>query len=140
VVIVASVLAIGGCASMGGGKDKISMPLIAGPQLPAADGTIKVKQERNGNNSVKVEVEHMAAASQIVEGATTYVVWLKPQDGEPENVGVLRLDDKKKGKLETTTAFKDFDVMITAEPHGNVSEPADDPLMTASVREGRATM
>jgi hypothetical protein len=60
-------------------------------------------------------------------------VWLRPSAGLPQNVGVLKLNDKSKGELEAKTPFKTFDVMVTAEQNATATVPSGERVLTASV-------
>ena len=81
---------------------------------------------------MKVEVDHLASPDDAFN-ATTYVVWLKPQAGSAQNVGVLNIDKKLKGSLETKTPFKDFTVIVTAEKNANVTTPTGQSVMDTKV-------
>ena len=65
--------------------------------------------------------------------ATTYVVWLKPASGIAQNVGVLNVNKKLEGSLETKTPFKDFTVIVTAEQSANVTMPTGQSVMDTKV-------
>jgi hypothetical protein len=69
----------------------------------------------------------------VFDQTSTYVVWLKPESGTAQNVGVLSLNKDLKGSLETQTAFKDFQVIVTAEKDANVTAPSGRSVMNASV-------
>jgi len=101
-------------------------------KTPAAVGKVKVKSEKDGNTKVKVEVAHLAQPAPTFD-ATTYVVWLKPADGRAQNVGVLSVNKKLEGSLETKTAFKDFSVIVTAEKDANVTTPTGQSVMDTKV-------
>jgi hypothetical protein len=53
----------------------------------------------------------------------------------PQNVGVLKVGDDRKGELETTTPYSQFQIFITAEPNPTASAPTSNRLMSASVRK-----
>jgi hypothetical protein len=93
---------------------------------------VKVKSEKDGNTRVKVEVAHLAQPSSAFD-ANTYVVWLKPESGMAQNVGVLSVDKNLKGELQTKTAFKDFSVIVTAEKDANVMHPTGQSVMDTKV-------
>jgi hypothetical protein len=94
---------------------------------------VKISPQKDGNTNVKVEVQHLAPAALVNPEASTYVVWLRPTAGFPQNLGVLKVNDKSKGELTTKTAFKSFDVMVTAETNPSATVPSNDRIMTASV-------
>ena len=78
-------LAFGGCSSM----HEQTWTMSTTDKIPSATGKVKVKGEKDGNTRVKVEVAHLAQPSSTFD-ATTYVVWLKPESGRAQNVGVLQ--------------------------------------------------
>ena len=122
-------LAFGGCGTMG---HEQSWTMATTEKVPAATGKVQIKQEKDGNTKVKVEVAHLAQPDQAFD-ATTYVVWLKPAAGLAQNVGVLNVNKKLEGSLETKTAFKDFTVIVTAEKSANVTMPTGQSVMDTKV-------
>jgi len=114
-------LAFGGCGSM---SKEQTWTMSTAEKVPAAVGKVRVANEKDGNTKVKVEVQHLAQADEAFDNASTYVVWLKPQAGEAQNVGVLNIGKDLKGELETKTAFKTFEVIVTAEKDANVMTPS----------------
>jgi hypothetical protein len=121
------VLALGGCAH------EQTWTMNTTEMIPSAVGKVKVANEKDGNTRVKVEVSHLAQPSSVFDQTSTYVVWLKPESGTAQNVGVLSLNKDLKGSLETQTAFKDFQVIVTAEKDANVTAPSGRSVMNASV-------
>ena len=124
------VLALGGCGTMG---HESTWTMNTTEMIPSAVGKVKVKGEKDGNTRVKVEVSHLAQPSAVFNQASTYVVWLKPESGTAQNVGVLAINKDLKGSLETETAFKDFQVIVTAEQDARVTTPSGRSVMNASV-------
>jgi hypothetical protein len=122
-------LAFGGCGTMRGEQ---TWTMSTTERIPSAVGKVKVKNEKDGNTRVKVEVAHLAQPESVFD-ASTYVVWLKPDTGEAQNVGVLNVSKDLKGELETRTAFKDFQVIVTAERDANVTTPSGKPVMDTRV-------
>jgi len=104
-------------------------------RVPAARGKISVLAGKDGNQTVDLEVQRLAEPAQVFEGTSTYVVWLVPPDSPPTNIGVLPLDMHLKGRLQTKTPYREFDVEVTAEPSPTVTQPsANTKVMGASVR------
>jgi hypothetical protein len=126
-------LALGGCSSMSSRMREQTWSMNTTDKVPSAVGKVKVASEKDGNTKVKVEVEHLAPPPAAFGEATTYVVWLKSGDGHAQNVGVLNVSKDLKGELETRTAFKDFEVMVTAEKDANVTSPSGQSVMDTKV-------
>lgn len=102
---------------------------------PAAVGNVETSQGANGNTEVKVEVEHLAPPENVASGASVYVVWAKPRSDEaPRNLGALKVDENRKGKLETKTPLKQFEILVTPEASPQVTQPTAEPVMKASVQ------
>jgi hypothetical protein len=47
----------------------------------------------------------------ITPVATTYVLWLREQGGEPTNQGQYKVENNLKGKFKTTARFQNFEVI-----------------------------
>src|SRR5689334_9667306 len=83
---------------------------------PGATGTVDVKTDKTGaNTTVNIKVDHLARPTLLTPAANEYVVWIDPEDGAPQNQGVLRVGSNEKGELEMTTTASKFKVMVTAE-------------------------
>jgi hypothetical protein len=123
------VLALGGCTSM----HEQTWTMNTTEMIPSAVGKVKIANEKDGNTRVKVEVSHLAQPAAVFDQTSTYVVWLKPEAGTAQNVGVLSVNKDLKGSLETQTAFKDFQVLVTAEKDASVTSPSGRSVMNANV-------
>jgi hypothetical protein len=127
-------MALGGCQSMGMGSQTWTMNPSA-ESATAAVGKVKVANQKDGNTNVKVEVDHLAPATIASEHATAYVVWIKPEHGAPQNVGILSVGSNRKGSLATKTPYKEFTVLVTLE-----RSPAATTPMGEHVLDTRITM
>src|SRR5512142_1748430 len=107
-----------------------------GAGVAGARGDVKSKIADNGNTQFNSKVEHLAAPSEVASGATTYVVWLKPLEGNqpPQNVGALQVDgDKLTGSFEGVTWLRRFEVIVTAESDTMARTPSRSQVLTAMV-------
>jgi hypothetical protein len=107
------------------------------PEVPAstaAQGTVEATEVENGNTRVDVRVRHLAPPDKVAPEATTYVVWARAKVGEskPQNLGALKVNDDREGRLETVTPLRSFDVMVTPESSSEISAPAHAPVFTTS--------
>jgi hypothetical protein len=135
VASLSGAVAFAGCSTTDSmmGRGKATWTLNNSAQVPAAQGKVEIKPGKNGNHDVKVEVEHLATPAQAYQGNTTYVVWLKPAGAPARNVGILKLNDKSKGKFETTTPYTSFEVMVTAEAQPDATHPSDNMVLERQV-------
>jgi hypothetical protein len=112
------------------------LPLRAAPGVPAAEGSVKVGEGEDGNTKVEVEVKHLAPAEQVAPGATTYVVWAKPDvaGAQPQNLGTMAIDKSLNGDLETITPFRRFELMVTPEATPEALAPTGQPVLRTFVQ------
>ena len=106
---------------------------VTGSQ-PAAQGTVNVGAEKNGNRSIEVRVEHLSPPERAAPGARSHVVWLVPRaGGVPQNMGALMLQDDLGGVLKTTTPYREFEILVTAEENPGATKPLTRNVMRATV-------
>jgi hypothetical protein len=130
-------LAATGCSSLDLGRKGVSYPLQVGGEIPAAQGTVKVKQEKSGNQEVEVNVAHLAPPDLARAGSNYYVVWLKPEGtDQPTNAGVLSVSEDRTGAWKTVTPWKTFEVSVTPEASPTVHAPSKRPVLRAAVTPG----
>jgi hypothetical protein len=103
--------------------------------VPAAKGTVKVKQDKNKNYTIKVEIEDLAEVERLQSSNETYVVWMETDKGNTENLGQLKssksfLSKQKTASLETLSSFKPNKVFVTAESGINVRTPSGPIILT----------
>ncbi|MBE0664103.1 MAG: hypothetical protein IH597_16730 [Bacteroidales bacterium] len=96
--------------------------------VPAAQGTVKVKNDKNKNYVIKVEVSDLADVSRLQPPKKTYVVWMETDQGKTENLGQLLsssgfMSKQLKGSLETVSSFKPAKIYITAEDDASIQYP-----------------
>ena len=89
---------------------------------------------KNGNTEVKIKVRHLAKPEGLTPAKSVYVIWIQQTGGTAERAGLLKVNSKLEGSFETTTPFKGFDVVITAEDDPNVKSPSGPEVLRGSVR------
>ena len=107
--------------------------MVSSPDIPAAEGTVRATAGENGNTMLRVFVRHLAKPAKVRPDATTYVVWVQPSGGAPQNMGALKVDGDLRGSLTTVTPLKSFDVFITLENSATVQEPSAENVLSASI-------
>lgn len=123
-----------GCKTMDSVMDKgNTFPVQVSGDIPAAQARVNVKAEEGGNKKVKLEVDHINPPQSLDPEATTFVVWIKPDNGRPQNVGVMQVKENRKAEFETTTPYEKFDIFVTAERQPNAQTPREQPVMRATV-------
>lgn len=103
-------------------------------RLPEASGSLRVER-RGGMTDLEVEVDSMKPASLFGGDYNTYVLWVVPPQGLPQNLGEIALDGDR-GKLHASTKLSSFAVLVTAEPHYLVSTPSPFVILQNKPGEG----
>jgi hypothetical protein len=127
------------CSHMPWSSSSGGTPMMASPRVPAAQGAVSVKDADNGNVKLAVSVKHMAPPEKVATGASSYVVWLKPlatgNDNEaPQNLGALAVNKDQEGEFDTMTAYRQFDIFVTAEPQPGSTAPTGEQLLSTTIR------
>ena len=101
------------------------LELIGTSRLPDARGMVKVETSHglHGAARVLVRLDGMKPAALFGGDFNTYVVWLVPSDGRPQNCGEIPIEGDG-GKLLISTTLQTFGVFVTAEPHFAVDVPS----------------
>lgn len=118
----------------GGGGRKVHM--MAGSATPAAQGTVTIQTGNNGNTTLDLKVQALAAPSSLSPAANVYVVWIQPPDQNPQNHGQLSVNQSEDGELHTKTPYKRFKVFVTAEQNARIQEPTGPRVLQADVSQG----
>lgn len=105
--------------------------------VPAAKGSVKVKQDNNKNYVIDVEIEDLAAIERLQSSNETYVVWMETDQGNTENLGQLKssssfLSKQNTASLQTVSAFNPVKIFVTAENGIDVRYPGQIILTTNS--------
>ena len=103
--------------------------------VPAAQGYIKVKRDKNKNYVIKLEVMDLADVERLQTSNVSYVVWMETDQGRTENLGQLNsssgfMSKQMKASLETVSSYKPSKIYITAEENTNVQFPGDKAILT----------
>jgi hypothetical protein len=125
----------GGCSTTNEmlGRNQQTWTMRTASEAQAAQGKVQVATDDKGNRDLKVEVKHIAPADTVFSGTKHYVVWLKPDNGPPQNIGVLSPDKSLNAELETKTSFTSFVVLVTAESSAQPTHPSGHEVMSADV-------
>jgi len=110
------------------------VPLVASSLVPAASGKISYEHDRNRNIKLEIKTKQLAAPERLTPAKNSYVVWIRSNDGQTKNAGVLRINNDLEGSFTTTTPDKAFDVLITAEDSPAVSQPSGPEVMHGSIQ------
>lgn len=96
--------------------------------VPAAQGTVKYKKDKNGNYAVRVKLVNLSDPERLQPSKRTYVVWMETNRNGVKNLGQLRstsglFSSTMKGSLSTVTSFRPDSFFITAEDYPDIQYP-----------------
>ena len=113
------------------GRAAGTLMLGSSPQIPAAQGKVRLHNTNNGNVEIKLSVRHLALPSRISPGAEVFVVWARglAPGTEAQNLGALKVDKNLNGKLTAVTPMSAFDLFITCEQSQTAAFPATPELL-----------
>jgi hypothetical protein len=111
-----------------------SVPLETTARTPAAVGVMDLERGPNQNTIGKLHVEHLAPPQDLRADLNVYVAWVRPMGEERwQNVGRLIVSDSLEGTLEVRVPHERFEVSVSAENHGDVSDPSEFVVMRGQV-------
>jgi hypothetical protein len=96
---------------------------------PAAQGIVKVKQNKSKNYEIHVKLANLAPSTRLTPPAKTYVMWIVTENNDYYNLGQFNTSKKFMSKklntnIYATTGFKPYKVLITAENEASVTYPS----------------
>jgi hypothetical protein len=103
--------------------------------VPGAEGTVKVKKDKNGNYNIDIEIVNLADSKKLTPSRKVYVVWMETHEKGVKNIGQVHssssmLSKTKKASITTVSPFKPIRIFITAEDDGGTEEPGDVVVLT----------
>ena len=96
--------------------------------VPAAEGSVKVKKDKNNNYSIDLNVIRLADPKRLEPSKSTYVVWMETAENGSKNIGSLNTSSSLfsktlKSSLKTVSPFKPVSLFITAEDNADIQYP-----------------
>jgi hypothetical protein len=108
--------------------------------VPAAEGTVKIKQDKNKNYAIDLQVDNLAEPERLSPPKALYVVWIETSQSGVQNIGQLKTSSSSFSKglsssLKTVSSHSPNRVFITAEEDASGNYPG----MTMVMDTGRIT-
>jgi hypothetical protein len=103
--------------------------------VPAARGLVTVKNDKNNNYVIKIEITNLAEPGRLQSSGDNYVAWLVTDNNETRNIGQITssesfLTKKLKASLETVSPAKPTRIFITTEDDPNSQYPTSQIVMS----------
>jgi hypothetical protein len=131
IAAVMMIFSFGSCAT----KNKFLNSTV----LPAAQGTVQIKKDKNKNYVIKIELSNLSPSTRLTPPASAYVVWLVPPDNATRNLGQLNSSTNFMSKnldasFETVSGIKPTKIVITAENDVTVQYPSfGEPILITDI-------
>ncbi len=105
-------------------RKSVDVPFTATRRAPAG-ATLEGDVEARGPQT-RIDLEFRSLAPAVLFGGqiNSYVVWAVARDGSAQNLGELWGRDES-GKARFQTGWKEFAILVTAEPIPGMSRPSD---------------
>ena len=107
--------------------------LVGTALLPEARGYAQVSGEK-GYIEIDARFRQMQPATRFGSEYLTYVLWAITPEGRAKNLGEVQIDDDD-ARVQVTTEFQAFALIVTAEPYFAVTQPSDVVVMENLVRD-----
>ena len=104
------------------------IPFSTSSVVPAAEGSVKVKKDKNNNYAIELNVMRLAEPQRLTPPENVYVVWMETNGKGTKNIGQIGtsssfLSSTLKSSLKTTTTFSPTGFFITAEDKADRKYP-----------------
>ena len=112
---------------------KTRVDLVGTALLPEGHGYAEVSGGK-GYIEIDARVKKMQPATRFGTEYLTYVLWAITPEGRAKNLGEIQIDDDD-ARVQVTTEFQAFALIVTAEPYFSVTQPSDVVVMENVVRD-----
>jgi hypothetical protein len=106
--------------------------------VPAATATVDVGQDRNGNTTIDLRVQHLAQPDRLTPPASTYIVWIQPRDEQPQKQGQLKVGSDLSARFQATTPARQFTLFVTAETDAAATQPSGQEVLRQEINRAQA--
>jgi hypothetical protein len=110
-------------------------PFLLSTVVPAAEGHVNVKRDKNNNYQIKINVTNLASPDRLDPARKSYVVWMETDDHSTKNLGQMKtstgmINKALKASLETVTPLKPRKIFVTAEDDADIQFPGAQVVIT----------
>ena len=98
--------------------------------VPAAEGQISVKNDKNNNYNIQMQITNLADIERLQPAKKSYVVWMETADNLPKNIGRISSSNKLKVSFETVSSMRPTKIFITAEEDETSQYPGSMVVLT----------
>src|SRR5580698_3770863 len=101
--------------------------------MPLANGEAKINSKR-GSIEIEAEFGNLDKPTAFGNEYLTYILWAISPEGRAANLGEVLVGGNHRSKLQVTTDFQAFALIVTAEPYFAVRQPSNVVVLENVVR------
>jgi hypothetical protein len=100
--------------------------------VPAAQGQITVKNDKNNNYVIQMQISNLADIERLQPAKKSYVVWMETAGNLAKNIGRISSSKKLKVSFETVSTMRPTKIFITAEEDETTQYPGSMVVLTTN--------
>jgi hypothetical protein len=129
IIAFIAIVSFSGCA--------VKAPFLNSSIVPAAEGKVKMKTDRNKNFVISIEIFNLALPNRLDPSKNTYVVWMDDGNNNIKNMGQIKssapfMSKAMKASFKNISSFRPIKIFITAEYEANVQIPSSETVLTTN--------
>ena len=103
--------------------------------VPAAEGSVKVKKDKNKNYDINLSLSRLASPERLSPPKKMYIVWMNTSQDGVKKLGQLKtssgfLSSELTSSLKTSVPFEPTSFFITAEDDAGIDSPLGQVVLT----------
>lgn len=98
--------------------------------VPAAEGQVTVKNDKNNNYNIQMQITNLADISRLQPEKKSYIVWMETGDNLAKNIGRISSSNNLKVSFETVSTMRPNKIFITAEEDETTQYPGSMVVLT----------
>jgi hypothetical protein len=111
----------------------VKAPFLTSTVVPAAEGEVTIKQNKNNNYVIKMSISNLAEIERLQPSKIGYVVWMEADQAYIRNIGRVTSSNNLNVSFETTATLMPTKIFITAEEDESVQYPGSMVVLTTGI-------
>lgn len=107
-------------------------PFLTSSVVPAAEGDVTVKKDKNNNYVIKIKISNLAEIDRLQPPKKGYVIWMEWEQGFAKNIGLVSSSTQLNVSFETLSTLRPTRIFITAEEDEKVQYPGSMIVLTTA--------
>jgi hypothetical protein len=129
IISTVAIISFSGCA--------LKAPFLNSTIVPAAEGHVKMKTDRNKNYVIEIEIFNLALPERLDPPKKAYLVWMDDGNNNIKNMGQIKssspfMSKSLKASFKTISSFRPIKIFITSEYESNVQAPSSETILTTN--------